>query len=388
MPGPGEAASGRYPYVHVDEPLDTAMRRLAEAGVDTLPVVSRTDLGEVVGVISLQDVLSAYGFGDRRSPAGELTDEFQAPVTKLIVVVTVIAAMLLLAVSLGYVYRNRRVGRAHEYSHAASELVEDERYAEAVEQYRNALSITHNNEDRLALALTLIKADRLNEAAIYLHEVLHDHPTSGPTNLGLAEVDAAEGRIDEAVNDYHRALYGAWPSNAAEHKLETRIELAQILRKNRRNKQAQVELLALLQEMPKDPEVKKRVAHLLLTFGLPQESAEVFRDVLQSSKDDVDAYTGLGDAEAARWNYRSACDVLSPRTQSIACRPGCRTAPGVVRTSVGTRSSLASDSRHGALPAQPEAAGIGSDGAGTMCGDLIRMRLYRNPLLNCAIARV
>ncbi len=56
-------------------PLDTAMRRMADAGVDLLPVVSRTDLREVVGVISLQDVLDAYGFGKRRSrpeePAGQ-----------------------------------------------------------------------------------------------------------------------------------------------------------------------------------------------------------------------------------------------------------------------------------------------------------------------------
>ena len=45
-------ASEAYPYVHRDDPLDTALRRMGDSGVDILPVVSRTDLGKVIGVIS------------------------------------------------------------------------------------------------------------------------------------------------------------------------------------------------------------------------------------------------------------------------------------------------------------------------------------------------
>jgi CBS domain-containing protein len=328
VPGPAAygSASGRYPHVHADHPLDTAMRRMADAGVDVLPVISRSDLRKVMGVISLQDVLDAYGFGDRRSRGEEPPDDFRAPVAKLVVVVAVIAGMLLAAVSLGYVYRVRRAGQAQQYFQTANGLVGNGRYSEAVEQYRNALSISHNSEHRLALALALVKAQRLNEAEIYLREVLRDHPTSGPANLGIAQVDAAEGRSEDAVIYYHRALYGAWPANAAEHKVQAHIELVEALGKAGRNKQAQVELLSLIQELPSDPAVRKKVAHLLLAFGLPQESAQVFSDVLQTSDDDEEAYTGLGDADAVRWNYRSACDAyrhalkIKPADEAIGQR--------------------------------------------------------------------
>jgi len=312
VPGPDAPpmAPEGYPYVHRDDPLDTALRRMAEAGVDTLPVVSRTGLGKVIGVISLQDALRAYGFGAKRSPAAAPPDEFKAPVAKLGVVVAVVAGMLLLAVSLGYAYRSQRAAGARKYFEAANELVAIGRFADAIEPYRHALSISPSDEHRLALALALVHAQRLDEAGIYLREILREHPTSGPANLGLAEVYAGSGQIQEAVGYYHRALYGVWPSNAPEHRVETQMELATQLGKAGRNRQAQAELLSLMAEMPADPAMRKRLAQLLLAFGLPRESADVFREVLQAGKNDPDVYVGLGDADAAQWKYVLACSAF------------------------------------------------------------------------------
>ncbi len=318
-PDGAPAEPGSYPYVYRDEPLDTAMRRMAQAGVDIVPVVSRSDLGDVVGVISVQDALNAYGFGARPKQAAKAPDDFKAPVVKLAVVLAVFAGMLLLAVSLGYVYRSQRFALARKYSQTASELVAAGRYADAVEPYRHALSISPSDDYRLDLALALVHAQRLDEAEIYLREALRDHPTSGPANLGLAEVNAANGQIDEAVAHYHRALYGVWPSNAAQHRVATRIELVTELGKAGRNKQAQAELLSLMTEMPADPAARKQVAQLLLAYGLPQEAADVFREVLQVSKNDPDVYVGLGDAEAAQWKYVLACSAFR---HALKLKPG------------------------------------------------------------------
>jgi Flp pilus assembly protein TadD/CBS domain-containing protein len=306
-PSPSEP----YPYVYRDEPLDTALRRMADAGVETLPVVSRTDLHNIVGMISLQDALAAYGFGvPRTHAAAPPPGEFKAPAAKLGIVVAAIAAMLLLAVSLGYFYRVERASSARKYLQTGNELVANGRFSEAVEPYRHALSISPSDEHRLALALALVHAQRLDEARIYLREVLRDQPTSGPANLGLAEVDAASGDIDEASTSYHRALYGVWPASPLEHRVETRMELIGELGKAGRNKQAQAELLSLIAEMPADPAIRKRVAQMLLSFGLPKESADVFREVTQAAKNDADAYLGLADAEAAQWKYMLACSAL------------------------------------------------------------------------------
>ena len=91
---------------------------------------------------------------------------------------------------------------------------------------------------------------------------------------------ADEGRIEEAITYYHRAMYGRWPSNEAEHRVQTHIELVEALGKVSRNKQAQAELLSLIQEVPIAPGTKMRVARLLLALtyrkSLPKYFAMFF----------------------------------------------------------------------------------------------------------------
>ncbi len=50
-----------FPHLHADHSLDAALDRFGSSRLDLLPVVSRADLHEMLGVIRLQDVLEAYG---------------------------------------------------------------------------------------------------------------------------------------------------------------------------------------------------------------------------------------------------------------------------------------------------------------------------------------
>jgi len=52
-----------FPHVHVDQPLSLALERMGAAHLDVLPVVSRADVHRLEGMVTLQDVLSLYGFG-------------------------------------------------------------------------------------------------------------------------------------------------------------------------------------------------------------------------------------------------------------------------------------------------------------------------------------
>jgi chloride channel protein, CIC family len=54
---------GEFPHVHADHPLDDALDRLGANHVDLLPVVSRANVHQLLGVVRLQDVLEAYGVG-------------------------------------------------------------------------------------------------------------------------------------------------------------------------------------------------------------------------------------------------------------------------------------------------------------------------------------
>ena len=50
-----------FPHVHADHALDDALGRLGENHIDLLPVVSRANVHQLLGVVRLQDVLEAYG---------------------------------------------------------------------------------------------------------------------------------------------------------------------------------------------------------------------------------------------------------------------------------------------------------------------------------------
>ncbi|MFL6353909.1 MAG: chloride channel protein [Bryobacteraceae bacterium] len=55
------SSAGKYPYVHLDHPLSYALDRMGAKGVDVVPVVSRANIYEIYGVVTLKDVLAAYG---------------------------------------------------------------------------------------------------------------------------------------------------------------------------------------------------------------------------------------------------------------------------------------------------------------------------------------
>ncbi|MFZ0594632.1 MAG: chloride channel protein [Bryobacteraceae bacterium] len=52
---------GRYPFVHSDHPLSYALEQMGDNSVDVVPVVSRTNIHRMAGVVTLTDILSTYG---------------------------------------------------------------------------------------------------------------------------------------------------------------------------------------------------------------------------------------------------------------------------------------------------------------------------------------
>ena len=50
-----------FPHVHPDQGLDLALERMGSNQIDTLPVVNRADVHKLEGVVTLRDVLDAYG---------------------------------------------------------------------------------------------------------------------------------------------------------------------------------------------------------------------------------------------------------------------------------------------------------------------------------------
>jgi CIC family chloride channel protein len=311
FPGHGTPESlqaENFPHVHADHPLDVAMRRMARSKLNVLPVVSRSNVRELTGLVSLHDVLRAYGVV--AEPAAEQQPVRTDVQTSPKFVPGIIAALLVLVFLIGilhYSYRSRRGERAEQYFKTGSALLLQGREQEAVEQFRNAVSISPDNQQyRLSLGLTLVKTGHSDEGAVYLNEVLKRDPNNGVANLGLARIAAARGNTPDAITYYHRAIYGTWPPGEENNRLEARFELAEYLRKSGLQKEAIAELLAALEQARNNDTAKKRIGRLLLEYGSPRQAADVFRDVLRINNRDSQAEAGLGMAELALEDYQAA----------------------------------------------------------------------------------
>ena len=56
-------AGAEFPHVHSDQGLDVALERMGANQIDVLPVVSRAEVHRLEGIVTLRDVLDAYGVG-------------------------------------------------------------------------------------------------------------------------------------------------------------------------------------------------------------------------------------------------------------------------------------------------------------------------------------
>jgi chloride channel protein, CIC family len=316
--------SENFPHVHLDHPLDVALRRMAQAKWNVLPVVSRANVREFQGVVTLNSILEAYGFGQEKPRAAAPVIE-QAMAGRRFVpgVIAAALALLMLIGFLNYYYRSSRGVRADQEYKTGTELARQQRHQEAIQQFRDALSVSPGNPRyRLALGLTLMEAGQLNEGAVYLREVLARDPENGPANLGLARIDASQGSMAGAIVHYHRALDGSWPAGAQPDRTEGRYELAALFEKTGQETQAIAELLAAAGQA-RDGASKKHVGQLLLEYGSPHEAADQLREVVRANPLDGEAYSGLGAAELAQGNYAPALDAFR---NAARLNPGDKTA--------------------------------------------------------------
>jgi chloride channel protein, CIC family len=308
--------SETFPHLHMDHPLDMALRRMAQSKLNVLPVVGRADIRDLKGVVSLSDILQAYGVAGKKNEVQATPEEIRASRRLVPGVIAVGLAVVLVIGFLNYYYRSARSQRAEEYFKAGQELLQQDRDDEAVQQFRDALSGAPGNEQyRLELGLALAKANHPAEASVYLNALLKRDPENALASLGEARIAAAQGKAANAVKTYHRAIDGAWPTGQEQNRMQARFELASLLEKTGQKTQAIAELLAAVGSVPHDNAIKNKIGHTLLSYGATREAADVFRDVIKRDDRDVNAYAGLGAAELVLENYEEARDAFQKALQ-------------------------------------------------------------------------
>ncbi len=154
------------------------------------------------------------------------------------------------------------------------------RPAEAVEDFRSALSFSSTSADyQMALAEALAASGRTEEAAAYF-SALHDaEPGDGFLNLQLARLAVRRGNPQQAVEYYQAALNGLWRGQGTERRLQIRLELAQYLISLGRSVEAQGDLLAAEGNSLDNPSALFAIADLLRRADDPTDAFTAFRRV-------------------------------------------------------------------------------------------------------------
>ncbi|MDQ2900180.1 MAG: tetratricopeptide repeat protein [Acidobacteriota bacterium] len=181
------------------------------------------------------------------------------------------------------------------------------RSEQAVEMLRRAHMLARLNRDyELELIDALLAARRSKDAEPLIDDVLAREPNNGRANLIAARLMLKKGRTAEADSDYHRAIYGEWPNDAAANRIAARLELIDVLAAKGNKKELLAELLPLEEEVGANLAIEKRLAKLYLTAGSPVRAVDVYRRLIHQNPGDAGAYTGLGEVELVQGRYRDA----------------------------------------------------------------------------------
>ncbi|HEY7097390.1 MAG TPA: tetratricopeptide repeat protein [Terriglobales bacterium] len=240
----------------------------------------------------------------------------------------VIFAALTLVAVLGFAGVTRLTKRYHDQQKAVARRLyarglddqKEGQFDNAISDFRAALSYDRDNfYYELSLARALRDNGRMNEAEAYLVNLWERTPQDGFVNLALGRLAARQSKIDKAIQYYHNAIYGVWPSNAENNRRTAEFELIAFLLRQGAQSQAEAELIAVAATLPPDDVIlQTHVAQLLAQVGMHDRALALFKKVLQEDRSSKPALDGAANSAFELGHYRSAEGYLR---RSLALDP-------------------------------------------------------------------
>src|SRR5215469_1771479 len=206
-------------------------------------------------------------------------------------------------------YHQKRQSLGIEWFAAGREQMKENNAPAALSDFRD--SLVYNPDDaqvQFQLAEALSEEGRNEEARSYLLGLLGQAPADAPVNLALARIASTSGSEADALRYYHGAIYGIWPANLEENRLNTRLELCRFLIAEKDSASADSELIALEAEIPRrnGAVLHEQTGELFLRAGDANRALDEFRRALEGTHPPGDAMRGAGLAAFRMGNYRVA----------------------------------------------------------------------------------
>ncbi|HVW09819.1 MAG TPA: tetratricopeptide repeat protein [Bryobacteraceae bacterium] len=217
------------------------------------------------------------------------------PIRAILLAVLAGMAFITIDTVLANTERRETALEAARLGNEGQRLMSEGKFDDAIESFRAAIANQRENpEYTLELGRALRTAGHLNEAESTLEDLLRTNAMDGAANLALARVFVKQGQFESAAFYYHRAIYGQWnASGAAQHRMQVRFELADLLVKRNQKQELLAELLPLQTEAPADLATQQKLADLFLTAGSPVRAEEIYRAQVRLHPADAALRQGL-----------------------------------------------------------------------------------------------
>jgi tetratricopeptide (TPR) repeat protein len=230
-----------------------------------------------------------------------------------LLLVSIVALVILFGITgvASNLYHTKRKELAQEWFAKGERALKGRQAKVALEDFRTALSYSPDNAlYRLRLAQSLVAANRPDEARSHLLTLWRDEPGNSTVNLELARLAANRGDTADAIRYFHNAIYGVWQADPAQHRLQTRLELSKYLLQKSEKGQAESELIALADTLPRNAELYTRVAGMFREAGDRNRALSTYKQALETDRHEHAALVGAGETAFEMADYRTAVEYL------------------------------------------------------------------------------
>jgi tetratricopeptide (TPR) repeat protein len=195
---------------------------------------------------------------------------------------------------------------------AAGHLLEqDNKFADAEQEYKQALALDPASDALTGLANVYMRGRRFAEAEEYLRKLVAAHPREAAAHIQLGRVLAAQGKNDEAIAELQTVAKPA----AAD--VSVQRDLADLYFAAAKNEEAETAYRALLATHPNEAELHHDLGRTLLRQKKFQEAQKEFLATVRLKPDLGEAYSDLAFAANENKDYSLSVKALDARAKLV-----------------------------------------------------------------------